>query len=204
MLCELAQRHDAAVLVDDSHAVGVMGRRGGGTHEHHGVEDKVDLLTGTFGKALGGAAGGYVAGRRALIELLRQRARPYLFSNALPPPICAATLAALDLLEAEPGLIERVHDNARYFRAAMAERGFRLVGAGHPIVPVMIGDARLAAQMASRLGSLGIFVTAFSFPVVPRGEARIRTQMSAAHAREDLDRAIEAFTTVGRELGVPS
>jgi glycine C-acetyltransferase len=203
-LCELAQRHDAAVLVDDSHAVGVMGRRGAGTHEHHGVEDKVDLLTGTFGKALGGAAGGYVAGRRALIELLRQRARPYLFSNALPPPICAATLAALDLLEAEPSLIERVHDNARYFRAAMAERGFRLVGAGHPIVPVMIGDARLATQMASRLGSLGIFVTAFSFPVVPRGEARIRTQMSAAHAHEDLDRAIEAFTTVGRELGVPS
>jgi glycine C-acetyltransferase len=204
MLCELAQRHDAAVLVDDSHAVGVMGRRGAGTHEHHDVRDKVDLLTGTFGKALGGAAGGYVAGRQALIELLRQRARPYLFSNALPPPICAATLAALDLLEAEPGLIERVHDNARYFRAAMAERGFRLVGAGHPIVPVMIGDARLAAQMASRLGSLGIFVTAFSFPVVPRGEARIRTQMSAAHSREDLDRAIDAFTAVGRELGVPA
>jgi glycine C-acetyltransferase len=203
-LCELAQRYDAAVLVDDSHAVGVMGRRGAGTHEHHGVEDKVDLLTGTFGKALGGAAGGYVAGRRALIELLRQRARPYLFSNALPPPICAATLAALDLLESEPSLIERVHDNAGYFRAAMAERGFRLVGGGHPIVPVMIGDARLATQMASRLGSLGIFVTAFSFPVVPRGEARIRTQMSAAHGREDLDRAIEAFTTVGRELGVPA
>jgi glycine C-acetyltransferase len=203
-LCELAQRHDAAVLVDDSHAVGVMGRRGGGTHEHHGVADKVDLLTGTFGKALGGAAGGYVAGRRALIELLRQRARPYLFSNALPPPICAATLAALDLLEAEPGLIERVHDNATYFRAAMAERGFRLAGAGHPIVPVMIGDARLATQMASQLGSRGIFVTAFSFPVVPRGEARIRTQMSAAHRREDLDRAIDAFTTVGRDLGVPA
>jgi glycine C-acetyltransferase len=203
-VCELAQRHDAAVLVDDSHAVGVMGRRGAGTHEHHGVEDRIDLLTGTFGKALGGAAGGYVAGRRTLIELLRQRARPYLFSNALPPPICAATLAALDLLEAEPSLLERVHDNARYFRAAMAERGFRLVGAGHPIVPVMIGDARLATQMASRLGSLGIFVTAFSFPVVPRGEARIRTQMSAAHSRKDLDRAIEAFTTVGREVGVPA
>ncbi|MET0482239.1 MAG: glycine C-acetyltransferase [Aestuariivirgaceae bacterium] len=203
-LCELAQRHDAAVLVDDSHAVGVMGRRGGGTHEHHGVADKVDLLTGTFGKALGGAAGGYVAGRRALIELLRQRARPYLFSNALPPPICAATLAALDLLEAEPGLIERVHHNATYFRSAMAERGFRLAGAGHPIVPVMIGDARLATQMASQLGSRGIFVTAFSFPVVPRGEARIRTQMSAAHRREDLDRAIDAFTTVGRDLGVPA
>ncbi|HEX2431485.1 MAG TPA: glycine C-acetyltransferase [Aestuariivirgaceae bacterium] len=203
-LCELAQRHDAAVLVDDSHAVGVMGRRGAGTHEHHGVEDRIDLLTGTFGKALGGAAGGYVAGRRTLIELLRQRARPYLFSNALPPPICAATLAALELLEAEPSLLERVHDNARYFRAAMEERGFRLVGAGHPIVPVMIGDARLATQMASRLGSLGIFVTAFSFPVVPRGEARIRTQMSAAHSRKDLDRAIEAFTTVGRELGVPA
>jgi glycine C-acetyltransferase len=203
-VCELAQRHDAAVLVDDSHAVGVMGRRGAGTHEHHGVEDRIDLLTGTFGKALGGAAGGYVAGRRTLIELLRQRARPYLFSNALPPPICAATLAALDLLEAEPSLLERVHDNARYFRAAMEERGFRLVGAGHPIVPVMIGDARLATQMASRLGSLGIFVTAFSFPVVPRGESRIRTQMSAAHSRKDLDRAIEAFTTVGRELGVPA
>jgi glycine C-acetyltransferase len=200
-LCDLAQRYDAAVLVDDSHAVGVMGRRGAGTHEHHGVEDKVDLLTGTFGKALGGAAGGYVAGRRPLIELLRQRARPYLFSNALPPPICAATLAALDLLEAEPGLIERVHDNARYFRSAMGSRGFRLVGAGHPIVPVMVGDARLAVQMAARLGELGIFVTAFSFPVVPRGEARIRTQMSAAHDQEDLDRAIEAFATVGRELG---
>jgi glycine C-acetyltransferase len=201
-LCDLAQRFDAAVLVDDSHAVGVMGRRGAGTPEHHGVADRIDLLTGTFGKALGGAAGGYVAGRRALVELLRQRARPYLFSNALPPPICAATLTALDLLAADPGLIARVHDNARHFRAAMAAEGFRLAGAGHPIVPVMIGDARLAVRMAARLGELGIFVTAFSFPVVPRGEARIRTQMSAAHSRADLDRAIAAFATAGRELGV--
>ena len=201
-LCDLAQRFDAAVLVDDSHAVGVMGRRGAGTPEYLGVESKVDLLTGTFGKALGGAAGGYVAGRRPLIELLRQRARPYLFSNALPPPICAATLAALELLEADPGLIARVHDNARYFRGAMEANGFRLAGAGHPIVPVMIGEARLAGRMAARLGELGIFVTAFSFPVVPRGEARIRTQMSAAHSRQDLDRAIDAFATAGRELGV--
>ena len=159
-------------------------------------------LIATFGKALGGAAGGYVAGRQVLVELLRQRARPYLFSNALPPPICAATLAALDLLAADPGLIARVHDNARHFRAAMAAEGFRLAGAGHPIVPVMIGDARLAVRMAARLGELGIFVTAFSFPVVPRGEARIRTQMSAAHSRADLDRAIAAFATAGRELGV--
>ena len=201
-LCELAARYDAAVIVDDSHAVGVMGKRGAGTPEFHGVENQVDLLTGTFGKALGGAAGGYVAGRKPLIELLRQRARPYLFSNALPPPICAATLAALDLLEVNPDLITKVHDNARYFRQAMSAKGFTLAGADHPIIPVMLGDARLATTMSTKLAEHGVFVTAFSYPVVPRGQARIRTQMSAAHSRKDLDHTIAAFAEVGRELGI--
>ncbi len=200
-VCALAAQHDATVMVDDSHAVGVLGATGAGTAEHHHVMEKIDLLTGTFGKALGGAAGGYVAGRKPFIDLLRQRARPYLFSNALPPPICAATLAALDLLEQEPGLLKRLADNAKFFRERMTAAGFTLAGAGHPIIPVMLGDARLATRMAARLGELGIYVTAFSFPVVPKGQARIRTQMSAAHTQADLARAVEAFTVAGRECG---
>jgi glycine C-acetyltransferase len=188
-------------MVDDSHAVGVLGATGAGTPEYHHVMERIDLLTGTFGKALGGAAGGYVAGRKPFIDLLRQRARPYLFSNALPPPICATTLAALDLLEQEPGLLKRLADNAKFFRKRMTAAGFTLAGAGHPIIPVMLGDARLATKMAARLGELGIYVTAFSFPVVPKGQARIRTQMSAAHTQADLARAVEAFTVAGRECG---
>jgi glycine C-acetyltransferase len=187
--------------VDDSHAVGVLGATGAGTPEHHGVMARVDLLTGTFGKALGGAAGGYVAGRKPLIDLLRQRARPYLFSNALPPPICAATLAALDLLEGQAALLAQLRANAAFFRERMTAAGFTLAGAGHPIIPVMLGDARLASRIAARMGELGVYVTAFSFPVVPRGQARIRTQMSAAHTQADLARAVEAFAIAGRECG---
>ena len=200
-VCDLAERHGAAVMVDDSHAVGVLGATGAGTPEHHGVMARIDLLTGTFGKALGGAAGGYVAGRKPLIDLLRQRARPYLFSNALPPPICAATLAALDLVERQPALLARLRGNAAFFRERMTAAGFTLAGAGHPIIPVMLGDARLASRMAARMGELGVYVTAFSFPVVPRGQARIRTQISAAHTEADLDRAVEAFAVAGRECG---
>ncbi len=200
-VCDLAERHGASVMVDDSHAVGVLGATGAGTPEHHGVMARIDLLTGTFGKALGGAAGGYVAGRKPLIDLLRQRARPYLFSNALPPPICAATLAALDLVERQPALLAKLAANAAFFRERMTAAGFRLAGEGHPIIPVMLGDARLAARMAARMGELGVYVTAFSFPVVPRGQARIRTQMSAAHSEADLARAVEAFIAAGRDCG---
>jgi len=201
-ICELAERYDAAVLVDDSHAVGFMGPTGAGTPEALGVRGRVHLLTGTFGKALGGASGGYVAGPAAAVELLRQKARPYLFSNALAPAICAATLAALDLIAESPELIDRVHDNAASFRQRMAAEGFTLAGAGHPIVPVMLGDARLAGEMARRLGEEGIYVTAFSYPVVPHGQARIRVQLSAAHTQEQIDRAVDAFARVGRELGI--
>ncbi len=201
-ICELADRYDALVMVDDSHAVGFMGAHGRGTHEHAGVLDRVDLLTGTLGKALGGASGGYTAGRHALVELLRQRSRPYLFSNALAPSVVAASIAVLDLLEGSDDLRERVHVNAAYFRERMAAAGFTLAGAGHPIVPVMIGDAALAARVAERMLDEGVYVVGFSFPVVPRGQARIRTQMSAAHTRAHLDHAIDAFVRVGRELGV--
>jgi glycine C-acetyltransferase len=201
-ICDLADRYDALVMVDDSHAVGVMGADGRGTHEHAGVLNRVDLLTGTLGKALGGASGGYTAGRAALVELLRQRSRPYLFSNALAPSVVAASLAVLDLLEGSGDLRARVHEHAAYFRARMTEAGFTLAGAGHPIVPVMIGDAALASRMAERLLDEGVYVVGFSFPVVPRGQARIRTQLSAAHTRAHLDHAIGAFERVGRELGV--
>ncbi len=201
-ICDLADRYDALVMVDDSHAVGFMGAQGRGTHEHAGVLDRVDLLTGTLGKALGGASGGYTAGSRALVSLLRQRSRPYLFSNALAPSVVAASLAVLDLLEGSGDLREQLHANAAYFRERMSSAGFTLAGAGHPIVPVMIGDAALAARLAERMLDEGVYVVAFSFPVVPRGQARIRTQMSAAHTRAHLDHAIDAFTRVGRELGV--
>ena len=201
-ICDLAERYDALVMVDDSHAVGFMGERGAGTPAHWGVSDRVQILTGTFGKALGGASGGYVAGPAAIVELLRQRSRPYLFSNALAPSICAATLAALDLLAQDPAPIAQVRENAHYFRSRMTQLGFTLAGADHAIIPVMLGDAVLAAEFAHRMGEHAVFVTAFSFPVVPRGEARIRTQMSAGHSTEQLDRAIDAFARVGRELEV--
>jgi glycine C-acetyltransferase len=201
-ICDLADRHDAMVMVDDSHAVGVMGERGRGTHEHMGVLERVDIITGTLGKALGGASGGYTSGRRDLVELLRQRSRPYLFSNALPPSLAAASLRVLQLLEESDALRRTVHEHAAFFRQRMRDAGFDLVGADHPIVPVMIGDASLASRFAERLLEEGVYVVAFSFPVVPRGQARIRTQLSAAHSREQLEFAVHAFERVGRELGL--
>jgi glycine C-acetyltransferase len=190
------------VMVDDSHASGFVGRTGRGTPEHFGVQGRVDLLTSTLGKALGGAAGGFVAARREVVDLLRQRARPYLFSNTLAPPIVGAGLAALALLEGGTGLRDRLMENARHFRERMAAAGFRLKAGSHPIVPIMLGDARLAAGLAADLLAEGIYVVGFSFPVVPRGEARIRVQLSAAHTPEMVDRAVEAFVKVGRARGV--
>jgi glycine C-acetyltransferase len=201
-ICALAERYDATVMVDDSHAVGFMGPRGAGTPDHHGVEGRVQLLSGTFGKALGGASGGYIAGPAPIVALLRQRARPYLFSNALAPSICAATLAALDLLQSGGELRETLRQNAKHFRQGMMQAGFDLVPGDHPIIPVMTGDAVLATRLAAGLMAEGLYVTAFSYPVVPKGKARIRTQMSAAHTRQQLDHAIMAFTKVGRDIGL--
>ena len=201
-VCALAARFGAAVMIDDSHAVGFMGAQGRGTHEHCGVMDRVDVITGTLGKALGGASGGYTSGRREVIALLRQRSRPYLFSNSLAPPIVAASLRVLDMLEGGNALRERLHGNAALFRELMQAAGFSLGGAGHPIVPVMIGDARLAADMAERLLAEGIYVVAFSYPVVPRGAARIRVQLSAAHTEPQIRAVVAAFTRVGSEMGV--
>jgi len=201
-ICALAERYGALVMVDDSHAVGFTGEHGRGSHELRGVMGRVDVLTGTLGKALGGASGGYVSGRREIVQLLRQRARPYLFSNSVMPAIAHATIACLDLLEKSGGLRARLRENAAYFRAELTKAGFTLSGDGHPIIPVMIGDAALASRFADELLREGIYVVGFSFPVVPRGQARIRTQMSAAHTRAQLDRAIAAFTKVGKQLGV--
>jgi glycine C-acetyltransferase len=201
-ICALAERHRALVMVDDSHASGFVGRTGRGTPEHFGVQGRVDLLTSTLGKALGGAAGGFVAARREIVDLLRQRARPYLFSNTLAPPIVGASLAALDLLEGSTALRDRLAENARRFRAGMAAAGFQLRPGSHPIVPIMLGDARLAVDLARDLLAEGIYVIGFSFPVVPRGEARIRVQLSAAHTPEMVDRAVAAFVKVGRARGV--
>lgn len=201
-ICDLAERYDALVMVDDSHAVGFVGPNGAGTPDHWGVGTRVHLLSGTFGKALGGASGGYIAGPTPLVEMLRQRARPYLFSNALAPAIVEATRAALAMVAEGSELRDRLAANAAHFRAAMGGQGFTLGGAGHAIIPVMLGDARLAQDFAARMMARGVYVTAFAFPVVPRGQARIRTQMSAAHSRADLDRAVAAFAAVGRELGV--
>jgi glycine C-acetyltransferase len=201
-ICGLAERYDATVMVDDSHAVGFMGARGAGTPEHLGVEGRVQILSGTFGKALGGASGGYIAGPQAVVDLLRQRARPYLFSNALAPPICAATLTALDLVTQGEDLRARLSANAAHFRAGMTEAGFELIPGAHPIIPVMTHDAVLATRMADALMAKGVYVTAFSYPVVPKGKARIRTQMSAAHDKSQLDRAIAAFAEAGREVGL--
>jgi len=198
----LAEKYDALVLVDDSHAVGFVGGRGAGTPEHCGVEGRVQLLTGTFGKALGGASGGYVAGPKPLIDLLRQRARPYLFSNALAPAIAAATIEALDLLAQSGDLRAALRRNARHFRKGLTEVGFSLIPGEHPIIPVMIGDARAAQGLAAELQRRGVFVAAFSYPVVPLGKARIRTQMNAAHDLEKLDFAIGAFADAGRAVGI--
>jgi glycine C-acetyltransferase len=198
----LCDRHDALLMVDDSHAVGFTGPTGRGSHELHGILGRVDVLTGTLGKALGGASGGYVAASRAVVGLLKQRARPYLFSNSLMPAIARASLAALDLLEGSDAPRQRLRENAAYFRERLGAAGFTLAGEGHPIIPVMLGDAKLASTFADQLLAEGVYVIGFSFPVVPQGKARIRTQMSAALTRADLDAAIAAFTTVGRRLGV--
>ena len=192
-ICELAERYDALVMVDDSHAVGVVGPGGRGTPEHYGVSDRVDVLTGTLGKAIGGASGGYVSGRREIVELLRQRARPYLFSNSVAPPVVGASLRALDLIEGSAELRDRLRDNTAWFRARMSELGFDVLPGEHPIVPVMVGDELRAAQLAAALVEHGVYAVSFSYPVVPRGTARIRTQMSAAHTREDLELAVQAF-----------
>lgn len=195
-ICDLAGRYGAAVMVDDSHATGFMGARGRGTHEHFGVMGRVDLLTGTFGKALGGASGGYVSGRKPVIDLLRQRSRPYLFSNSLCPAIAATTVAALEILEGSTALRDRLMQNARYFRNGMAARGFAIADSDHPIVPIMLGDASLATRMAALLLEEGIYVIGFTYPVVPKEQARIRVQISAAHTRKMLDRALDAFAKV--------
>lgn len=203
-ICDLADRYGALVMVDDSHAVGFIGANGRGTPEHCGVADRVDIVTGTLGKALGGASGGYVAARREIVELLRQRSRPYLFSNTLAPSIGEASLTVLELLASDEGarLRERVRANGARFREKMSAAGFTLVPGEHPIIPVMLGDAQLATRMADALLAEGVYVIGFSFTVVPRGRARIRTQMSAAHTFEQIDRAVDAFTRVGKTLGV--
>ena len=203
-ICDLAERHDALVMVDDSHAVGLVGAYGRGTHEFADVMGRVDIITGTLGKALGGASGGYTSGRREIIAWLRQRSRPYLFSNTLAPVIASATIRVLDLLESSDELRLRLEHNAARFREGMARAGFTLAGAGHPIIPVMLGDARVASEMAERLLAEGIYVIAFSFPVGPQDKARIRTQMSAAHTDADIDQAIDAFSRVGRAMGLIS
>ncbi|MCA9036697.1 MAG: glycine C-acetyltransferase [Planctomycetaceae bacterium] len=199
-ICELADKYDAAVMVDDSHAVGFMGVNGGGTPEHFGVSDRIDIITGTLGKALGGASGGYTSARQPIVDLLRQRSRPYLFSNTLAPPIAAASLQAIDLLRSSGDLRQKLRENTAWFRHQMTKAGFNILPGEHPIVPVMLGDAELATRMAEEMLKRGIYVVGFSFPVVPRGQARIRTQMSAAHDREHLERAVDAFTEVGRLL----
>ena len=196
-ICSLAEEYDALVMVDDCHATGFLGSRGAGTPDHHGVEGRVHLLTGTFGKALGGASGGYVAGPKPLIDLLRQRARPYLFSNAVAPAICAASLLAIDIVEQAKDQREQLRRNAGRFRTGMAAHGFELVPGDHPIIPVMIGDAATASRVADDLLDHGIYVIAFSYPVVPKGQARIRTQMSSAHTADQIDAAIAAFAEVG-------
>ncbi len=201
-ICDLAEKYDALVMVDDSHAVGFWGPTGRGAHEYCGVMERVDILTGTFGKALGGASGGYVSGRREIVELLRQRSRPYLFSNTVAPVIAAATRKALEIISRSTELRDKLEENTRYFRSQIAALGFEIKPGDHPIVPIMLGDARLAQQMAARLLDLGLYVIGFSYPVVPMGEARIRVQVSALHSREDLDFALGRFKTVKDELDI--
>jgi glycine C-acetyltransferase len=203
-ICNLAEQFDALIMIDDCHAAGFLGEHGRGTHEYRGVMGRIDIITGTLGKALGGASGGYTSGRKEIVGWLRQRSRPYLFSNSVAPMIAASSIAVLDLLERDNSLQQQLHENARYFREQMTERGFDLKPGEHPIIPVMLGDAKLATQMADMLLERGIYVIGFSYPVVPKGQARIRTQMSAGLTRTQLDKAIGAFTEVGRELGVIS
>ena len=200
-ICELAERYDALVMVDDSHAVGFVGENGRGTHEHHGVMGRIDAITGTLGKALGGASGGYVSGRRELVAMLRQRSRPYLFSNSVAPPIAAASLKVLELIRSAKDLRQKLRDNAAFFRSRMTEEKFDILPGEHPIVPVMIGDAARAARVAEVMLEKGVYVIGFSFPVVPQGKARIRAQVSAAHSREDLERAVRAFVAAREEVG---
>jgi glycine C-acetyltransferase len=201
-LCDLAERHDALVMVDDSHAVGFMGKRGRGTHEHHGVLGRVDIITGTLGKALGGASGGYTSGRKEIIEFLRQRSRPYLFSNTMAPAIVAGSIKALELLTRSTELRDRLESNTKIFREGMSGLGFDILPGTHPIVPVMLGDAALAGKFAEAMLARGVYVIGFSYPVVPKGKARIRTQISAAHTQEDLTFAMEQFAVVKKELGL--
>ncbi|MGR9130121.1 glycine C-acetyltransferase [Rhizobium leguminosarum] len=201
-VCDLAEKYGAMVMVDDSHAVGFVGKNGRGSAEHCGVEGRIDIITGTLGKALGGASGGYTSAKAEVVEWLRQRSRPYLFSNTLAPVIAAASLKVFDLIENGDALRKRLSDNADLFRTEMTKLGFTLAGEGHPIIPVMLGDAKLAQDMAGLMLKKGIYVIGFSFPVVPKGQARIRTQMSAAHSRTDVERSIAAFAEAGRELGV--
>ncbi|MCA1956897.1 MAG: glycine C-acetyltransferase [Nitrospira sp.] len=201
-IVELADRYDAAVVVDDSHATGVLGPGGRGTPAHFGLADRIEIVTSTLGKTLGGGTGGFTSGKAEIIEVLRQRSRPYLFSNSLPPVMVAGALRALELVQHGDDLRARLHENARYVRARLTELGFRLVPGEHPIIPVLLGEATVATAMAQALMKEGIYVVGFSYPVVPQGQARIRVQMSAAHTRAQLDRAVEAFATVGRSLGV--
>ena len=201
-ICDLADRHDALVMVDDSHAVGFMGKHGRGTPEHHDVMDRVDIITGTLGKALGGASGGYTSGRKEIVDILRQRSRPYLFSNTLAPPIVGASMKTLELLSESTALRDKLESNTRLFRQGMAERKFNIVPGEHPICPIMLGDAALAGRMADAMLERGVYVVGFSYPVVPAGQARIRVQVSAAHGEDDLVFAMEAFSAVKAELGV--
>jgi glycine C-acetyltransferase len=203
-ICDLADSHNAMTMIDDCHASGFLGKTGRGTHEFRDVMGRIDIITGTLGKALGGASGGFTSGRKEIVGWLRQRSRPYLFSNSVAPTIAATSIAVFDLLERDSSLRERLHENAAYFRNKLTERGFDLKPGEHPIIPVMLGDARLATTMADKLLTRGVYVVGFSFPVVPEGQARIRTQMSAGLTREQLDQAVEAFTKVGRELKVIS
>jgi glycine C-acetyltransferase len=201
-ICDLADKYDALVMVDDSHAVGFVGEKGRGSPEHCDVLGRVDILTGTLGKALGGASGGYTSGKKEIVEWLRQRSRPYLFSNTLAPSIAAASIKAIDLLESSDHLRNTLRENSRYFREEMTKKGFNLLPGEHPIIPVMLGDAVLAQKVAARMLDYGVYVVGFCYPVVPEGKARIRTQMSAAHTKEDLDKAIEAFEKVGKEFKI--
>ena len=201
-ICDLAEEYDALVMVDDSHATGFMGRSGRGTHEHCGVMGRVDIITGTFGKAMGGASGGFTAASKPIVDLLRQRSRPYLFSNTLAPAICAATLKTIEMLEADTSLRDKVHENTAYFRAKLEKVGFDVPKGEHPIVPVMLYDAHVAKEFAQRMLDKGVYVVSFSYPVVPQGKARIRTQVSAAHSREDLDFAVGCFEAVKKEMNI--
>ena len=201
-ICDLAEEYDALVMVDDSHAVGFMGEHGRGTPELCGVMGRVDILTGTFGKAMGGASGGYTAAKREIVDLLRQRSRPYLFSNSLAPAICAATIATIDMLTESTALRDKVHENARYFRAEMEKLGFDLLPGEHPIVPVMLYDPKIAGEFARRMLEKGVYVVGFCYPVVPKGRDRVRTQISAGHTKEDLDFAVRCFGEVKKEMGL--